>query len=40
MQRYKRGEVRPMTELSCAENNYGFLGYEVMPIPEAKSPDF
>ena len=39
-QRYKRGEVRPMTELSCAENNYDFLGYEVMPIPEAKSPDF
>jgi hypothetical protein len=40
MQRYKRGEVRPMTELSCAENNYDFLGYEVIPIPEAKSPDF
>jgi len=40
MQRYRRGEVRPMTELSCAENNYDFLGYEVMPIPEAKSADF
>jgi hypothetical protein len=40
VQRYRRGEVRPMTELSCAENNYDFLGYEVMPIPEAKGADF
>ena len=39
-QRYKRGEVRPMVELSCAENNYGFLSYVVEPIPEANRPDF
>ena len=40
IQRYKRGETRPMIELNCAENNYDFLGYEVVPIPEAKRPDF
>jgi hypothetical protein len=40
VQRYRRGEQRPMTELSCAENNFDFLGYEVVPIPEAKGADF
>src|SRR6266566_1617316 len=39
-QRYSRGEVRPMIELNCAENNYGFLSYVVEPIPEANKPDF
>ena len=40
VQRYRRGENRPMTELSCAENNFDFLGYEVEPLPEANKPDF
>jgi hypothetical protein len=40
VQRWKRGQVRPMIEFICAENNYTFLNYEVVPIPEAKRPDF
>jgi hypothetical protein len=40
VQRYKRGEKRTMTELSCAENNFDFLGYDVVPLPEGKTPDF
>jgi hypothetical protein len=39
-QRWRRGEARAMTELNCAENNFGFLGYDVAPIPEARKPDF
>jgi hypothetical protein len=39
-QRWRRGEARPMTELSCAENNFDFLGYDVAPIPQAGKPDF
>ena len=40
VQRWTRGEVRPLTELACAENNYDFLHYEVVAIPEAEKPDF
>jgi hypothetical protein len=40
VQRWKRGEARPMTELSCAENNFDFLGYDVAPIPQAEKRDF
>ncbi len=40
IQRWRRGEVRPMIELSCAENNFDFLGYQVVPIPEAAQPGF
>ena len=39
-QRWRRGEARPMTELSCAKNNFDFLGYDVAPIPQAGKPDF
>ena len=28
------------TEDICAENNYDFLKYEVMPLPQASKPDF
>jgi hypothetical protein len=40
VQRWRRGEVRPLEELACAENNYTFLNYDVVPIPEAAKPDF
>lgn len=40
VQRYKRGEKRQMVELSCAENNFDFLGYEVVPLPVSNKPDF
>jgi hypothetical protein len=40
VQRYRRGEARPMTELACAENNFDFLGYQVVPIPQATTTDF
>jgi len=39
-QRWTRGEIRPLTELPCAENNFDFLSYEVVPIPQAEKPDF
>ena len=39
VQRWTRGEIRPLTELPCAENNY-FLHYEVVPIPQTDKPDF
>jgi hypothetical protein len=40
VQRWTRGQARPMIEFICAENNYTFLNYEVVPIPEAAKPDF
>ena len=40
VQRYRKGEKRPMTELSCAENNFDFLGYDVVPLPISNRPDF
>jgi len=40
VQRWRRGEVRPLEESACAENNFTFLHYDVVPVPEAKTPDF
>jgi hypothetical protein len=40
MQRYRRVADRPMVEQNCAENNAGWFGYEVDPIPQADRPDF
>ena len=40
VQRYRRGEKREMVELSCSENNFDFLGYEVVPLPVSNKPDF
>ena len=40
MQRYRRGADRSMAEQSCAENNAGWFGYDVDPIPQADKPDF
>jgi hypothetical protein len=40
VQQYRRGPTRPMQELACAENNFDFLGYQVVPIPQADKPDF
>jgi hypothetical protein len=40
VQRWRRTDRGPIEEISCAENNYGFLGYEVVPIPQADKPDF
>ena len=40
VQRWRRGQVRPMEEDNCAENNFGFLSYVVVPIPQANKPDF
>jgi len=31
---------REWTEDICAENNYDFLSYEVVPLPRASKPDF
>ena len=40
MQRFKRFHRGPMTESICAENNFEFLGYSVVPLPVAGKPDF
>jgi hypothetical protein len=40
VQRWRRAPARPMEEDNCSENNYTFLHYEVVPIPEARTPDF
>jgi len=40
IQRWRRGETRPIEESVCAENNFTFLNYDVVPVPEAAKPDF
>jgi hypothetical protein len=39
MQRFRR-VPREWSEDICAENNFDFLQYEVMPLPQADKPDF
>ena len=39
IQRFRR-IPREWTEDICAENNYDFLQYEVVPLPQADKPDF
>jgi hypothetical protein len=40
IQRYRRTEDEPMPEMVCAENNQGYFGYDVVPLPQAAKPDF
>jgi hypothetical protein len=40
LQRFKRYNEGPMKENVCAENNFDFLGYKVVPIPQADRADF
>jgi hypothetical protein len=37
IQRYRRVENEPMPEMVCAENNTGYFGYDVVPIPQPTS---
>src|SRR5262249_34328801 len=39
MQRFRR-VPRAWSEDICAENNFDFLQYEVVPFPQAVAPDF
>jgi len=39
-QRWRRVSDRLMTESMCAENNFDFFNYEVVPLPQADKPDF
>jgi hypothetical protein len=39
MQRFRR-VPRAWSEDICAENNFDFLQYEVVPLPQAATPDF
>jgi hypothetical protein len=39
VQRFRR-VPREWTEDICAENNFDFLQYEVVPLPQANKPDF
>ncbi len=40
IQRYRRTEDGPITEMVCAENNVGYFSYDVPPIPQADKADF
>mgnify|MGYP003349819009 FL=1 len=40
MQRFKRYNRGPIAEAICAENNFEFLGYSVVPIPQDNTADF
>ena len=40
VQRFKRWEEGPILESICSENNFDFLGYKVVPIPQDDTPDF
>jgi hypothetical protein len=40
VQRWRRVADRTMTESICAENNYDFFNYKVVPIPQADRLDF
>ena len=40
IQRYRRVEDGPMSEMVCAENNTGYFSYDVVPLPHADKPDF
>jgi hypothetical protein len=40
MQRWRRVTNRPFEEMICAENNFSFFDYNVVPIPQADRPDF
>ena len=40
IQRWRLREGRPVTEVVCAENNFGYYQYDVRPIPTAGKPDF
>ena len=40
IQRYRRVEDGPMSEMVCAENNTGYFSYDVVPLPQADKPDF
>lgn len=40
VQRWRRVEDRIMTESICAENNYDFFNYKVVPIPQSDRADF
>ena len=39
IQRWRKTD-RILEENPCAENNSEFLGYDVVPIPQANKPDF
>jgi hypothetical protein len=40
IQRYRQTQGGPMEEMVCAENNAEYFGYEVVPLLQAKTPDF
>jgi hypothetical protein len=40
IQRYRRVETGPFTEVACAENNDDFFGHALDPMPHADRPDF
>jgi hypothetical protein len=39
-QHYRRATDGPMIEQVCSENNEGFFGYDIEPIPTTDRPDF
>jgi len=37
---YRRVEIGPMAESTCAEGNFNYFNFDYDPLPEAKRPDF
>src|SRR5262249_41511358 len=40
VQRWRRETDQPLFEHPCGESNSGYFGYDDVPIPQSKTPDF
>jgi hypothetical protein len=40
MQRFRRTEIGPMIEATCAEGNFNYYNFDLEPLPMANKPDF
>ena len=40
IQRYRRADLAPLSESTCAENNANYFNQDVEPIPQADKSDF
>jgi len=39
-QTYRRVEIGPMIESTCAEGNFNYFNFDLEPLPTADMPDF
>jgi hypothetical protein len=40
LQRFRRTEIGPMIEATCAEGNFNYYSFDLDPLPTADKPDF